>query len=426
MNIEKAVVLGLFIWLIGSLSYGKVSKVLIGASIIAVLFLTGLLSPLDMLYVNWDVICLIILMGLFTNYMEESGLAKLVGYSLITRTGGGMKLYYAIILASGLVSLFLDNVSTVLIFLPIAFQIAGLTAIDPRPLIIGMALSANMSGSATMIGDPPAMIVAGEFGLGFLDFFFYKGRPSMFFITFISMIFATLAHVLANLRIRGTITPDRIERPDVDRAFAYEVAAFLIVEILILSTRNIHELPLSIAPLVALIGVTAARLLHGDVKGIAGALRKGVEWRPLVLLISVFLLSIAFERYGVAHDIAMLILSTKLGLVGAMTLLYAISALLSSFLDNIPITVTLIPVVKSLAGEIGSNPLFLMFAVLAGLTAGGNYTYVGASANLVALTALEKRNIRTSLGDFVKVSLAFNAVNTVMAYGLLMYFFALS
>lgn len=422
--VEKIIVWGLFIWLIASLSYGKISRVLIGISIIATLLLSGLLSPIDLLYVNWDVILLILLMGLFTNYMEESGLAKLVGYSLIARTGGGMKLYYVLILASGIVSLFLDNVSTVLIFLPIAFQIAGLTAIDPRPLIIGMALSANMSGSATMIGDPPAMIVAGEFRLGFLDFFFYNGKPSMFFITFIPMVFATLAHVFANLRVKSAIELDRIERPEVDRVFAYEVAALLLVEIFILSTRNIHELPLSVAPLIALAGIALVRLLHRDIDGIVKAARRGVEWRPLVLLISVFLLSIAFERYGVAHDIAAAILSAEWGLAGAMTLLYAISALLSSFLDNIPITVTLIPVVRSLAREMGGDPVPLMFAALAGLTAGGNYTYVGASANLAALTALEKRGIKTSLGDFVRASLAFNAVNTVMAYALLMYFFA--
>ncbi len=426
LTLQQVTVLILLAFLVGACAWGRVGRHWISIAIAILLVALGCLTPRQLLEgVDWDVIGLILGMGVMTSYLELSGAMDLATRFLLKGFRSPTLLLFALFMAAGSVSIALENVSVTMLFAPIAARIARELGMDLAPVVIGVALASNLSGSATMIGDPPAILTAGFFNLAFTDFIVYRGKPSMFFYTVAAMVAS--CSVASFIASRGsgkkisTIHSDAncgklIERPK-DKAFLAESLGFLSVKIALLSARHVMEIPLSLAAAVAVGGTTLARLAHRDFESVKKALKDGLDWKLALFLVGVFALSKAFAVQGLAKLFAIAILSYAGPSMFAITSsLVWISVVASAVMDNVPYTATMLPVVKALATTLRTDPVPLAWAMLLGTTLGGNLTFIGASANVVAVRFLEKRGRKVSFAEFLKLSAPFNTVSVVTGW----------
>jgi Na+/H+ antiporter NhaD/arsenite permease-like protein len=412
--------LSLLILMIILVSINKPSREYIGLILILTLLLTKAITPYEFIkYVNWDVLGLIIGMNIFSILLEESGLIELLSDKILSYTHSYRKILFLLTLSSGIISIALENVTVVLLIAPIVFVITDRMGYDPAPMIIGVALASNMAGSATMIGDPPAIIVAGHYNLSFIDFIIHYGKPSMFFITLTPMIISTYIYTLLVPEQKIINNKNNtVIKNSIDKSFLVEAIIFLTIKITLLSIRNIIELPLTLITTIGVGGLILTRIIiHNDTESVKRGVREGFDWRLIVFLVGVFVLSGAFAKYGLARRFAEFILG-----VAGNNLFYITSTLIwisvafSAVMDNTPYVVTMLPVIDNIVGETGTDPLTIAWALLLGATLGGGITYIGASANLVAVRLLEKRGRKVSFLEFIKKSLPFNLSNIVIGW----------
>ncbi len=390
----------------------------------SILVVLGVLSVEDaILSIDYNVIALVLGMSILTVYLEESGFIDVCTHAIERKVRNSFSIVLLITLLAGSISIFLENVTVVLLIAPIALRLAVRHNLNPIPIVIGTALASNMAGSATMVGDPPAVMAASHFNLSFMDFIFYKGKLSMFFMTLIPMIFACIVVSILAIRQKGFELPREIyadmfiERKRVNRVFLAEVSAFLGLKILLLSVRKELGIPLYVPPIIAVVGTTIVRALHRDWNSIKKAFAEGFEWRIVLFLIGVFMISRAFAITGLASDIAHAVLHIGRGdLFIITTLLVYASVAASAFIDNVPYTAAMLTVIDEISLKLGIDPVIIAWAVLLGTTLGGNLTYIGASANVVAVRYLEKHNLPTSFAKFIRLSLPFNTVSVVLGW----------
>lgn len=422
-------VLTLLTLMIVLVAIGKPDREYVGLMIILALLLTGALSLNEfILYVNWDVLGLIIGMSIFSVLLEESGVIELVSVSILRRTISPKKILFLLTLLSGIISIALENVTVVLLLAPIAFNMARKLGINPVHMIIGVALASNMAGSATMIGDPPAIIVASHYDLSFTDFIIYDGKPSMFFITLVPMLISTYIFTIISAKELGqhgirfsktnSYSGKTLGRVLEDKLFLAEALLFLSIKIVLLSIRDIIKLPLTLVAIIGVGGLITIRIiLHRDFESVRKGIREGFEWKLVIFLIGVFALSGSFTKYGLADKFAEALLGISGNNVFVITgILIWLSVAFSAVIDNTPYVVTMLPIIDNIAKNLGVEPLVIAWALLLGATLGGGITYIGASANLVAVRLLEKRGYKISFAGFVKKSLPFNVSNILIGW----------
>ena len=425
MIMYNAVILSSLALMVVLVASNRVPRWIIGIILLATLLLTGSSTLTDVVrFVDWDVLGLIVGMGIFTVLLEESGLMELTARFIRARAGSPGTVLFWIILTAGLVSIILENVTVVLLFAPIAYRLSKKLGVNPVPVVIGIALSSNMAGSATMIGDPPAIITAGYFNLAFMDFIWYHGRPSMFFLTLIPMIVSCYVYSKIVGREVGYSDEPVAEEDNetiwkgLDKIFVYEAILFLSIKITLLSIRHIIHIPLTLAALIGVGGLSLTRIiLHRDTASVKKAVRKGVDLDIIVFLIGVFVLSGAFAKHGLAAAAAKTILSLASGNLFVITsLLIWLSVAVSAVMDNTPYVVTMLPIAKYIAIGLNVNPVVVAWALLVGATLGGSITYIGASANLVAVKLLEKKGYKVTFSEFIRKSIPFNMTNILLGW----------
>ncbi len=367
-------------------------------------------------YVEPDVLGLVYLMSIVTGYLEVSGVAHLVA-ERVSKLGGVRAIFWMLMAAGGL-SLILENVSVVYLFAPMALRLAQQLGVDPVPVVIGVALASDMAGSATMIGDPPAIITAGYLNLNFMDFIVYKGRPSMFFYTVAAMVASCL--LVAKMAAAKRHALHDGGGNVVDRVFLAEVAVFVTLKIILLSVRDEIHIPLTLAALVAVAGITLTRILvHRDYESVKEAISKHDIETPLFLA-GVFVVSGAFVETGLASKLARILLAASGGdMLRLALLLITVSMAASSILYNTPYVAAMLPVVVELAHSIGGDPVVLAWALLIGATLGGTLTYIGAMGNYAAVRFLSQRGYRVGFKRFAEVSVPFTL--TSVAVGTTLY-----
>lgn len=414
----------LLVFLVSMLIWGRIERHWISIIVLVVLLISGSLTPYEIYeYANWDVLGLILGVSILTIYLEESGLSSFIAGYVVNWSRNSRLLFTIIVsMIAGFISIFMENVSVVILMFPIVVSASRILGVNPVIPSILMALSANISGSATMIGDPPAIITAGAFNLSFTDFIIYKGKPSMFFFTIISMISAILvasylSHKHVEKENRSFMNGGNVYLRQGEKLFMLEALTALSIKIILLSLRHVLGIPLSMTAVISVGFISILRLLHHDIASITRALRNGFEWKLLLFLIGVFALSGAFEKHGLARLFA----EGIIGIVGlnsaviATTILF-LNVALSSVIDNVPITVTMIPIISRLSELTSIDPVILMWSALIGLTLGGNLTYIGASANVTVVRLLEKNGYNVSFTDFMRISLVYNTVSVLIAW----------
>ena len=324
----------------------------------------------------------------------------------------------ALSLFSGIISAFVDNVATVLMVAPVALEICKKLKTNPIPFIISIAVSSNLQGAATLVGDTTAIMLGSALDMSFLDFIFYDGKPGMFFMV-------ELGACLSACIVYFTFRKEKGAIPKSGRVTEVEdmVPTILLVGaivLLIVASFLPFELPAETNGLICftllIIGLIYNYAKNKNLDAIMGPL-KAIDFETLGLLVGLFLMIGGISNMGVIDALAQLL--AKLG-AGNPFLMYTIivwaSVLISAFIDNIPYVATMIPVIAGIAMEMGIDSTALYFGLLSGATLGGNCTPIGASANIAGIGILRKEGYDVQNADFFKIGIPFTLSAIVPAY----------
>ena len=316
-------------------------------------------------------------------------------------------------LSTAVLSAFLDNLTTVLLIVPITFLLADALDIDPIPLVLIEIIASNIGGTATLIGDPPNILIAGATGLSFGEF-----AANLAPISALAFVVVTgLLYLVFRKRLQ--IAPEARERVlelDARRSIedVPELKRTLPVLVLTIVAFFVHK-ALGIEPAtVALTGATVMLLLTRQ--SVDTALR-GIEWPTLFFFVGLFVMVGALEETGAIKEIADAIGSVTDGDRTAELLGIAwVSAIGSGLVDNIPFTATMIPVVEQLQGGDDGDDAY-WWALSLGACFGGNFTLIAAAANVAAAGMAERAGRPIGFLTFLKVGIPATLVSMLLATG---------
>ena len=323
----------------------------------------------------------------------------------------------ALALFAGIISAFVDNVATVLMVAPIALEICKKLKTNPVPFIIAIAVSSNLQGAATLVGDTTAIMLGSYADMSFIDFIVYQGKPGIFFVVELGALLSAL--ILAWIfRKEKSPVPKGAARTVVTDFFP----SFLLVSMIaiLIGASFISNKPAITNGLICVtlmaVGIVYSYLKTRDLDSVTAPVR-AVDFETIGLLFGLFLMIGGISNMGVIDAAAALL--AKLG-GGNVFVLYTIivwaSVFLSAFIDNIPYVATMLPVVTGLAQTLGISPELLYFGLLSGATLGGNCTPIGASANIAGIGILRKAGYEVKTRDFVRIGIPFTLTAVIPAY----------
>ena len=393
---------------------------LIGLLGVAALLVTLTITPVDAVgMVNWNVMGVFVGTLILAELFILSDMPAYLAERMLSKIPNTTWAMLAICLLSGLISVVAENVATVLIVAPVALAIARKLKISPVPLMIGVAISANLQGAATLIGDPPSMILAAYHNpqhpcMTFTDFFWFQGRPSIFFAIQVGAVASTGVLYLFYRRYRK---PMHLGTESRYSSLVPTALLGLLIVLLALSSyldREFIYLAGTFSVLCAVIGLLWHRL-WGKSEPLWPVLRK-LDWQTTIFLAAVFILVGAIQQTGWLSDVAVLIKSVT-GQNALLTFLVIVgfSMLMSAFIDNVPYLAAMVFVAGDLAMKLEQPPALLLFGLLIGASLGGNITPVGAAANIVTYGYLRKHGHDVTFWQFVRIGLPFTVVAVTAA-----------
>ena len=366
-------------------------------------------------------------MGLVTLFIESKMPARLAEV-LIVRVPNVKWAVSVLALFAGVISAFVDNVATVLMVAPVGLAISRKLKISPVPVLIAIAVSSNLQGAATMVGDTTSMLLGSFAGMNFLDFFWMMGKPGIFW----GVELGALASLLVLLWL---FRKDRqpVSAAVETRVTDYFPTGLLLATVGLLIVASFLSRPESpaaawfydnrsglICGVLCLVGM-ARQCARAKSGGPARQVLRELDWETLLLLFGLFMVIEGIKAAGVIDAAAALFYR----IAGdnpfrLYTLLVFVSVALSAFIDNIPYVATMLPVVQGIAalmnGGAGAEPYVFYFGLLTGATLGGNLTPIGASANIAAIGILRKNGEKVGLWDFLRIGVPFTAAAVLTGY----------
>ncbi len=355
-------------------------------------------------------------MGLVALFIE-SKMPELLADLIMERVPNVMWAAVAMSLFAGVISAFVDNVATVLMVAPVALEICKKLKTNPVPFIIAIAVSSNLQGAATLVGDTTAIMLGSALDMSFVDFFWYKGRPGIFFAVELGAVIS--AAILAFLfRREKSPIPKTQERTKVnDLVPTYLLGGTIL---LLIAASFIPNKPDVTNGLICCALLVIGLIYNFAKKKTVDALiapLKEIDFETIGLLLGLFLMIGGISEQGVIDAAAGLLAKAGGGNVFFLyTVIVWASVLISAFVDNIPYVATMIPVIAGLASALGVDPTVLYFGLLSGATLGGNCTPIGASANITGIGILRKEGYEVKNSDFFKIGIPFTLAAIIPAY----------
>lgn len=323
----------------------------------------------------------------------------------------------AMALFAGIISAFVDNVATVLMVAPVALEICKKLKTNPVPFIIAIAVSSNLQGAATLVGDTTAIMLGSALDMSFVDFFWYKGRPGMFFAVELGAVLSAIILAFLFRKEKASI-PKTGERTKVTD---YVPSALLLGTIFLLICASfIPNKPDMTNGLICcallFVGLIYKLAKKKNVSAIISPLKE-IDFETIGLLLGLFLMIGGITEQGVIDAAANLLAKAGGGNIFVLyTVIVWASVLISAFIDNIPYVATMIPVIAGLAAALNVDPTVLYFGLLSGATLGGNCTPIGASANITGIGILRKEGYTVKNSDFFKIGIPFTLAAIIPAY----------
>jgi len=423
-----------FLLVYAALTFELVNKAvaaLLGVMILLALHVTSEHKAVES--IDFETLMLLLGMMSIVAILRKSGFFSIISVKIAEWTRGNpLKILILFSIVTALMSAFLDNVTTVLIIIPIIIELTAGMGLDPKMFVISQAIISNIGGTATLIGDPPNIIIGSKVGLTFNQFMMNLTFPVILgFVATLTYIWATnrdkfkpidtnLAKLFSVQLLLEKIRYNFLDTK-IDAIFLTKGLVCLGIAILLFVTQTITKLsPGVVAMLVAMVLFVITRI---DVE----EMLEEIEWSTLLFFTGLFILVGVLEDKGViewiAHNIFMRVGDNPYVIV--LTVLW-VSGLFSGFLDNIPFTITMIPIVKLMLESTPIPNNILWWALSLGACLGGNLTVIGASANIVSVGVAKKLGQKISFIDFARKSTVITLITLVIASGYLMLYLWIS
>ncbi len=383
----------------------------------ALFIVTGML-PLGKILgaIDWNVLMMIAgTMGVVSLFIT-SKMPSLLADLILEKVPNVKWAVVSLALFAGVISAFVDNVATVLMVAPVALEISRKLKTDPVPMIVSIAVSSNLQGAATLVGDTTAIMMGSYAKMNFLDFFFYHGRPGMFFAVELGALCSAV--ILLRMFRKETAPVPRFPRTEVTDYVPTVLLAGTVVLLIVASF--LPGMPETINGIICMsllaVGLVYTALTKKSREAVIKPLKE-IDFETIGLLLGLFLVIAGIQEQGVIDAMA-----GALAKVGGQsvfvtyTVIAWASVACSAFVDNIPYVATMLPVVQGLAGKMGIEPTVLYFGLLCGATLGGNLTPVGASANIAGIGILRREGREVSSRDFMRIGVPFTLAAILPGY----------
>ena len=381
--------------------------------------LGGLLSHVFFELINWNILMIYVGSMIIAALFIYSRVPARIADALVTVSPSTGIAVVLILAMTGIISIFVENVATVLVMAPIALALSKKLKLNPVPFMIGLALMSNLEGTATLVGDPPSMIFASYAHYTFNDFFVHQGKISICFFIQAGLL---VGCIFFYCFFRNAKEKAVVEKEQVISYFPLWLLLIMIFGLAAISFMS-TELGYSSGIFVFALGIIGLLWYRFSQKKNAGEiwqLVKELDWETIAFLIGIFVVVGAISETGLLGDFSNWLAHVTGGskFMGFILIL-AFSVLISGFVDNVPYIIVMLPVAGTLAETLGIQKELFMFALLIGSCLGGNLTPFGASANVVAMGILKKEGHPITFPGFLKISAPFTVLTTAAAAALL-------
>lgn len=393
----------------------------------AIFVVLGILPYQDVFFaIDWNVILMIAgtmgLVALFT----ESKMPQRIADKIINGLPDVKWIIVSLSLFAGFISAFMDNVATVLMLAPIAVLLSKKLNISPVKPIIAISISANLQGAATLVGDTTSILLGSRLGMNFFDFFWYLGKPSLFFSVEIAAVAAT--GIIYFVFRKAEQKPDKVELTKVTDYMPSILLCIMVVLMIAASFLPEDKKPQIVNGLICSV-LLIAGIVYNMIKNKNCSILKTVkdefDFETLFLLIGLFVIIAAVNKAGLIQAIA----DSFLKMGGSVFLIYSIivwgSVLVSAFVDNIPYVAAMLPIIEIFSNRLGIASPILFFGLLSGATLGGNITPIGASANITSLGILRAEGYEVKNSEFMKMSVPYTLTAVAIGYVLVWLFYGI-
>lgn len=385
----------------------------------AVMVILGVL-PLNRVFsaINWNVIMMIAGTMAIVSLFVETGMPARLADLMLSKVPNACWAIIALSVFSGVVSAFVDNVATVLMVAPVGLAISKKLKINPVPVIISIAVSSNLQGAATLVGDTTSILLGDYAGMNFMDFLFWHGKFSIFWAVQLGALGTV---VILYFLFRKQKQP--IEAGNLTEVTDFVPGWLMILVVVFLIIASFFTIPVVddlknglICMLLGVFGIVRGCIKKKNTDALK-LVSSEMDYETLGMLCGLFIVIASIKEAGLIDAIANWFSSVG---DGNYFLLYTLivfgSVIISAFVDNIPYVAAMLPVVQGIASNLGIDPIALYFGLLSGATLGGNITPFGASANVTGIGILRKEGYDVKNSDFFKIGIPFTMTAVIIGY----------
>ncbi len=418
-TVQMIVSASIFVVAYALIIWDKFDKSVVALAGAALMIFTRILSQDEAIpHIDWNTLGLLVGMMTIVMTIKRSGLFEYIAIRIVKTAKGHPIIVLALLsVITGILSAFLDNVTTILLMLPIILSVAKDLHLNPIPFIITSVFASNVGGTATLIGDPPNIIIASASGLDFVDFLRVDGVIILPILLLITWIFVMMYRKKLKVSSRAAEAIALLDEKTAIKDKPLLIKSLIILGVVVTGFILEGVIHYHLAT-IALAGAAVLLIISG-IK--PDKVLKEVEWDSILFFIGLFVMVGALNESGVIGLLAKGILGMTGGNVVAATLsILWISAIAASFFGNIPFVVTMVPLIAEMGKMSAMDITPLWWALSLGACLGGNGTMIGAGANVIASAIAEDHGHKITFGKYFKtafpVMLVTVAVSTVYLY----------
>lgn len=422
MNSSVWIAVIIFLAVILCIVTEKINRTLAAmAGAMAMVFFGILDSDTITSYIDFNTLGVLIGMMLVVSCVKRSGLFEYVAiYIAQLAQGNAVKILIGFAVITAFLSAILDNVTTVLLIGPMTLVITQILQINPIPFLITEIISSNIGGTSTLIGDPPNIMIGSAAGLSFSDFVIHLG-PIVIIILSVTLVFLYFIYkkdlIITPKQKEAILTLDA-RKSITNYSLLYK--SLITISLILLGFIFHDQLGIS-SSVIALSGATLILIIS---KEDPEEIFASVEWLTIAFFTSLFIIVGGLESVGIIHALASSLITITAGNETLMLIVILwLSAIVSSFLDNIPFVATLIPLILTME-QTGIHVAPLWWAVSLGACLGGNGTLIGASANLVLANIGARHGHKISFGYYFKIGFPLMILSIIISTFYLLFLYA--
>lgn len=405
-----------FIGVYAFIIFNIIPRTIIALAGVVMLILFGVLTPQDMVtYVNWEALGLIFGMFVLVRTLNESGFFDFLSVIALKIAKGIpilMLFYFAIL--SGFLAMFMDSITVLLFMSALSLEVSKKLKVSPLPFVLSQITAANIGGSATLMGDPPNVILGTGLNISLAQFIKHLA-PISVFILFLNTLYFVLYYKKTFLSAKPMEKSylNNLNPQEKVKDFSLMIStliSFLITIVLIFIHRNIG-LPIG---LVGLIGASLALILSGRKME---HVWESIDWEVLIFFSTLFVIIGGLVKMNIFNDLSNFLVKITSGNISfSKSVFLWFSAILSGFVDNVPFAAAMVPLLKNFT-SITTNITLVSLGLLVsfGTDVGGNFTPIGASANVVGIATLSRAGVEVSWKDYLKVVVPITFLDILLA-----------